>query len=87
MWIQLGLDLVHEVATATPLRGLKTTFTTFFIYGHSSTNIANLAKIGAADVEIIGRTEIVKDFKNRSKTKARAAEGGLIKLHCPVDAH
>jgi len=46
-----------------------------------------LAKIGAADVEIIGRTEIVKDFKNRSKTKARAAKGGLIKLHCPVDAH
>jgi len=42
-----------------PLQEQKTKITSF-IYSHSSTKTENLAKIGAADVEIIGLTEIVK---------------------------
>jgi len=44
-----------------------------FIYGQSSTNPANLVKIGPVDFEIIGATEITKIFlKTTAKQKAKA---------------
>jgi len=41
------------------LRDGKTNFKSL-IYGHSSTNPANLMKIGSVDVPIVGLIEIVK---------------------------
>ena len=41
------------VATATSLEGSKNNFRSF-IHGQSSTNPANLVKIGPVDVEVIG---------------------------------
>jgi len=45
------------VATATCLERSKKNFRSI-IYGKRSTDLANCVKIGSADVEIIGRTEI-----------------------------
>jgi len=55
-------------------RGIKKTNFRLIIYGRSSTNPANLAKIGQVDVEIIGLKEIFKiDKQNvgQSSTLAR----------------
>jgi len=45
------------VATATSLEGSKKNNFGLFICGQSATNPASFAKIGQADVEIIGLTE------------------------------
>ena len=48
------------VATATSLEEWKKSNFSLFIYGQSSTNPANLVKIGPVDVEITVVTEITK---------------------------
>jgi len=58
---QLGLDLdlpppTELVVTTTSLKDRKTHFRSF-IYDHSSTNPANLVKIGFVDVQIIDPTK------------------------------
>jgi len=53
-----------------PLRDRKYKFTTF-ICGQSSTDPANVVKICAVDVWIIGLTEIAKIFKKIKKTTAK----------------
>jgi len=67
------------IATATSFEGSKTNFRSF-INRHSSTNPANLVKIGHVDVEIIGLTEIVKKIKKETAAKHKScapSPGGL----------
>jgi len=51
-----------------------------FIYGQSSTNPTNFAKIGPVDVEIIGMTEITKIFLNNGKNKQQNKQRGPLRL-------
>jgi len=51
------------VATATSLEESKKNNFNSFVYGESSTNGANFAKIGPVDVEMVGLTEITKRYK------------------------
>jgi len=55
---------------------LKANFRSF-IYSQSSTSIANLAKFGPVDVEIIGLTEIVKRLHTHTHTRLTALFPGL----------
>jgi len=59
------------IATATSFEGSKTNFRSF-INRHSSTNPANLVKIGHVDVGIIGLTEIVKKIKKETTAKHKS---------------
>jgi len=58
-----GVDCVNKklIAMATYLRNRKI-YLRSFIYGQSSTILANFLKIGPVDVEIIGLTEISKNI-------------------------
>ena len=58
------------VATLTSFEELKKSSFRSFIYGQSSTNPANFVKIGPADIEMIGLTEITNEyFKTSVKHK------------------
>ena len=58
----LGLDLVHKIGCHGNVTGRIAKLRSL-IYIHSSTNTANLVKVGLVDVEIIGLTEVVKNNK------------------------
>ena len=49
------------ITTATFVEGSKNNFSSF-INGQSSTNPAHFVKVGLVDVEIIGLTEITKEY-------------------------
>jgi len=66
-YLSLGLAHKNGCHGNVPLWS-KTNFRSF-IYSHSSTNPANLAKIGPVGVEIMGLTESLKDKKNKYETK------------------
>jgi len=51
------------VAMAMSLEGQKKTNLRLIVYGHSSANPENLAKIGLIDFEIIGLIGIIKKIK------------------------
>jgi len=56
----------HWLPWQRPLKNKKNNFI-FIIYSNSSTNPANLAKIGPANGEIIGLTELVKNEHKNNK--------------------
>jgi len=59
----LEADFVHQIGCHGNVpRGIEKNNFRSFIYGQSSNNSANFAKIGPVDVEIIGLTEITKIY-------------------------
>ena len=96
LWIGLGFHPQNWLPQQRTLKDRKANFRSF-MYNHSSTNPANLVRIGWVDVEINWYDRIVKFKQNKYETVAehisppsaafRAAQagyspGGLINMNC-----
>ena len=68
---EMKLHVTHDLLPRLFIPGELLPLPRSFIYNHSSTNPASLAKIGPIDIEIIRPTEIVKTNKKQMQNTGR----------------